>query len=95
MVPSGLCLIVKTQRHPTGFFPEGRTLFSHVLFFIRAPISSSIAFFQFCDFKACSIVLGISSLYKDEVKACASLEKLPMEMFAMGYLDDFGSFSRE
>ncbi|KAJ0851885.1 hypothetical protein HanRHA438_Chr14g0631961 [Helianthus annuus] len=44
MVPSDLYFTVKTQRHPTGFFPGGRVHFSHVSFFIRASISVLIAF---------------------------------------------------
>nr|GEY52215.1 hypothetical protein [Tanacetum cinerariifolium] len=95
IVPSGLYLIVNTQRHQTDFFPSGKTQVSHVLFFSRALISSFIAFLQCLDFYACSIVVGTSLEYNDEIKALAPLDRFPSAMFATGYLHLLDSFSGE
>ncbi|KAJ0873413.1 hypothetical protein HanPSC8_Chr11g0452311 [Helianthus annuus] len=95
MDPSGLCLIVKTQRQPTGFFPGGSTHFSHVLFLKSASISISIASFQFSESNACSTEFGSCSSYREAVKALASLDKFPLAMFVTGYLEGLVSFSGE
>ncbi|MFS7906390.1 hypothetical protein Hanom_Chr01g00058651 [Helianthus anomalus] len=72
MVPSDLCFTVKTQRHPTGFFPGGRVHFSQVSFFFRASISVLIAFSQFSYSKACFTLVGVCSEYNEETNALAS-----------------------
>ncbi|KAJ0929321.1 hypothetical protein HanPSC8_Chr04g0136301 [Helianthus annuus] len=86
-MPSCLCLTENTHRHPTGFFPGGRVHFSHVLFFLSASISVSMAFFHSSDFKASCVVYGICSEHKATANALASLDKFPVVMFATGYLD--------
>ncbi|MFS7972376.1 hypothetical protein Hanom_Chr09g00844001 [Helianthus anomalus] len=80
---------------PTGFFPGGRVHFSHVLFFLSASISVSMAFFHSSDFKASCVVDGICSEHKAAAKALASLDKLPVAMFATWYLDLGATFSGE
>ncbi|MFS7918607.1 hypothetical protein Hanom_Chr03g00203141 [Helianthus anomalus] len=91
----GLCLTENTHRHPTGFFPGGRVHFSHVLFFLSASISVSIAFFHSSELNASCVVDGICSEHKAAVIALASLDKFPVAMFATGYLDLEVTFSGE
>nr|GEY87605.1 transposase, mutator type [Tanacetum cinerariifolium] len=45
------------------------------------------------DFNACSIVVGTSLEYNDEIKALAPLDRFPSAMFATGYLHLLDSFS--
>ncbi|KAM0019769.1 hypothetical protein Hdeb2414_s0025g00659551 [Helianthus debilis subsp. tardiflorus] len=95
MEPSGLYLIEYTHRHPTVFFPLGRVHFSHVLFFIRACISVSIASFQFFWAWASFMELGICSEYSEVMNAFALLDKFPSTILATGYLEFLVSFSGE
>ncbi|KAJ0948652.1 hypothetical protein HanRHA438_Chr01g0029661 [Helianthus annuus] len=95
MEPSGLYLIEYTHRHPTVFFPLGRTHFSHVLFFIRARISVSIAPFQFFLPWASFTELGIFSEYSEVTNAFALLDKFPSTILVVGYLKFLVSLSGE
>ncbi|KAJ0795558.1 hypothetical protein HanPI659440_Chr04g0151811 [Helianthus annuus] len=66
-----------------------------MLFFLRASISVSIAFFHSSELNASCVVDGICSEHKAAVNALASLDKFPVAMFATGYLDLGVTFSGE
>ncbi|MFS8028804.1 hypothetical protein Hanom_Chr16g01514761 [Helianthus anomalus] len=69
--------------------------FSHVLFFIRACISVSIAYFQF--FLPCASFTepGICSEYREVTNAFALLDKFPLTILATGYFEVLVSLSGE
>jgi len=71
MVLSALCLMVKTHRHPTSFFPAGKMHLSQVPFFSRAFISVFIVSRHSPFLPASWTVMGMSSARREVRKALA------------------------
>ena len=88
--PSALCFTVKTHLQPTGLFPAGGVTSSHVSFFTKAFISSTMASFHLGSRNASFQFCGIDTEDKEEKNPLTEEDKESYETKSeLGYLVRF------